>query len=348
MAQLAEVGLVLPFFEFLDIQCAKNNIHNIRVCRALVATGAVATEDLHRMDVAQKVRAPARRPSPPRQRCVLERLCAACTRDIHPHSLPKVLFHTQMPTTHCAQVSTVLEYAHEHNIEAFLEPAAELCVTLLQRDRREAAAREPGAGTTWHLVRNVQSFVVFCAAGAAPIARAAASCVVLLSEVRRFARCAAGANRRVRASGGVPCGARRCACLPCARCAAADAVDASQLDTVLAHRCAVDALQLDLRSHATQMYPAEAANTLLSDDGIAALLLTVSGDAAESAEAAALPAETLEALLTMLVNCGTKGRSTAGPDTIVELHSMVLSLKACPHAGVAQLADQVRRPAQMG
>jgi hypothetical protein len=77
----------------------------------------------------------------------------------------------------------VLEYAHSHNIEAFLEPAVELSLALLQRDRVEAAAREPGAGTTMHLVQNAQSFVVFCGAGTAPIAVAASQCLVLLSEV---------------------------------------------------------------------------------------------------------------------------------------------------------------------
>jgi hypothetical protein len=81
------------------------------------------------------------------------------------------------------QVSTVLEYAHLNNIEAFLEPAVELCLVLLQRDRVEIASREPGAGTTMHLVQNAQSFVVFCGAGTAPIAVAASQCIVLLSEV---------------------------------------------------------------------------------------------------------------------------------------------------------------------
>jgi serine/threonine-protein kinase ULK4 len=49
------VGLVLRFFEFLDIQCPNNNIHNIRVCRVLAASGAISTEHLHSMDVAKKV-----------------------------------------------------------------------------------------------------------------------------------------------------------------------------------------------------------------------------------------------------------------------------------------------------
>jgi hypothetical protein len=91
-----------------------------------------------------------------------------------------------------------------------------------------------------------------------------------------------------------------------------------------------------------QMYPAEAANLLLSDDGIAFLLVSVGGETG-SFEEQRLPAETLEALMTMLANCGTKGRSTAGADTIVELHNMVVCLKQCPLGHVSELACQVSR-----
>ena len=52
---VAERGLVMRFFDFLDIAHANNNIHNIRVCRVLVAAGAVSTQNLASLDVAGKV-----------------------------------------------------------------------------------------------------------------------------------------------------------------------------------------------------------------------------------------------------------------------------------------------------
>ena len=78
----------------------------------------------------------------------------------------------------------MLSYAHTNSIEAFLEPAVELCATLLERDAQEVQARVPGAGATVALVANVQSFVMFSAGGDSPISFAAARCAVLLSEVR--------------------------------------------------------------------------------------------------------------------------------------------------------------------
>lgn len=135
MSDIARAGIVLRFFEFLDINCPNNNIHNIRVCRVLTATNAISTQHLYSMGVAQKV-------------------------------------------------STVLTYAHSNNIEAFLEPAVELCLTLLQRDTDEIAQRVTGAGGTRCLVSNVQSFVMFCGAGCSQLGRSAAACAVLLSEVR--------------------------------------------------------------------------------------------------------------------------------------------------------------------
>lgn len=89
-----------------------------------------------------------------------------------------------------------------------------------------------------------------------------------------------------------------------------------------------------------QLYAAETASTLLTDEGIASLLLCVGTDPGTRSNEQ-LPSTTLESLLLMLSNCGTRGRSTASPDTIVELHNMVLHLKGSPDAVVSGLATQV-------
>ena len=83
----------------------------------------------------------------------------------------------------------------------------------------------------------------------------------------------------------------------------------------------------------------DTAGALLTDNGIAQLLLSVGYDASEN-PAGSLPSETLESLLLMLCNCGTQGRSTARPDTIVELHRLVLALRECDDERVSQLAAQ--------
>ena len=78
----------------------------------------------------------------------------------------------------------MLAYAHQNAIEAFLEPAVELSLALLQRDSRELAAGDAAAGHTRSLVANMQSYVAFCNAGDTPHGVAAAACVVHVSEVR--------------------------------------------------------------------------------------------------------------------------------------------------------------------
>ena len=55
VGEVARADLTLRFFEFLDIQCPNNNIHNIRVCRALTAAGAVSTRHLSELNVPGKV-----------------------------------------------------------------------------------------------------------------------------------------------------------------------------------------------------------------------------------------------------------------------------------------------------
>ena len=55
VGEVARADLTLRFFEFLDIQCPNNNIHNIRVCRALTDAGAVSTRHLSELNVPGKV-----------------------------------------------------------------------------------------------------------------------------------------------------------------------------------------------------------------------------------------------------------------------------------------------------
>jgi hypothetical protein len=49
------VGLVPRFVEFLAVTHENNNVHNLRVVRALVAAGAVPPQQLLHTDAAQKV-----------------------------------------------------------------------------------------------------------------------------------------------------------------------------------------------------------------------------------------------------------------------------------------------------
>lgn len=52
--------MVHRFFEFLNIESPNNNIHNIRVCRILVATGGVSSRTLSDLQIPSKARRPAR------------------------------------------------------------------------------------------------------------------------------------------------------------------------------------------------------------------------------------------------------------------------------------------------
>jgi len=46
--------MVHRFFEFLNIESPNNNIHNIRVCRILVATSAVTSRTLSDLQIPAK------------------------------------------------------------------------------------------------------------------------------------------------------------------------------------------------------------------------------------------------------------------------------------------------------
>lgn len=98
-------------------------------------------------------------------------------------------------TTPPLQVSHVLEYAHDHQVEAFLEPTVDLCHALLQRDSVDVPRGVPGAGDTVQLVRNIISFVIFAGTlpsrvSESPFALVAARCATILAQVRPRRACA--------------------------------------------------------------------------------------------------------------------------------------------------------------
>lgn len=91
------MGLAPEFFEFLSLEHSNNNVHNIRLCRQLVAAGSAPASQVQGVDIGSKVHA-------------------------------------------------VLVYAAENNVEPFLEPVLELCLTILRRERQEI--RAAGGGGT--------------------------------------------------------------------------------------------------------------------------------------------------------------------------------------------------------
>jgi hypothetical protein len=50
------MGLAPRFFEFLSLEHANNNVHNIRLCRQIIAAGAMSGPQLLQMQVAERVR----------------------------------------------------------------------------------------------------------------------------------------------------------------------------------------------------------------------------------------------------------------------------------------------------
>ena len=50
------MGLATQFFDFLSLEHANNNVHNIRLCRQIVAAGAMPISVLVDMQVGDKVR----------------------------------------------------------------------------------------------------------------------------------------------------------------------------------------------------------------------------------------------------------------------------------------------------
>ena len=55
MEVIAQHEMINCFFEFLSIDSPNNNIHNIRVCRILIATGVVPSDTLQHLHIASKV-----------------------------------------------------------------------------------------------------------------------------------------------------------------------------------------------------------------------------------------------------------------------------------------------------
>lgn len=86
-----------------------------------------------------------------------------------------------------------------------------------------------------------------------------------------------------------------------------------------------------------QMFPAETACELLTDDGIATLLMAAGYQGPEMPFSNRSP-DLLQSLLVVLCNCGSKGRSSADASTIVEMHSMVLALQEHEDEQVRELA----------
>jgi hypothetical protein len=95
----------------------------------------------------------------------------------------------------CLQVARVLDYAHENQVDAFLEPTAELCLALLERDAAEAKRMHAEAhrhsdggavstGANAALASNALSHIVFSAQGESALSHLGAECLRLLSRVR--------------------------------------------------------------------------------------------------------------------------------------------------------------------
>ena len=51
------LDLVPQFFEFLSLQHSNNNVHNIRLCRLVIANADLSSQELAEMRVAEKVKA---------------------------------------------------------------------------------------------------------------------------------------------------------------------------------------------------------------------------------------------------------------------------------------------------
>lgn len=91
------------------------------------------------------------------------------------------------------QVATVLSYAHENQVDAFLEPTVEMCLALLKRDMLEATHAADHLHVPEHsgycghyaaLAGNALSHISFCRQGSTALAFLAADCILLISQVR--------------------------------------------------------------------------------------------------------------------------------------------------------------------
>ena len=81
---VAALGLATEFFQFLSLDHPNNNVHNLRLCRAMVAAESVDTELVLALGAVERA-------------------------------------------------GTVLCYACENMVEAFIEPSLELCAAIIAR-----------------------------------------------------------------------------------------------------------------------------------------------------------------------------------------------------------------------
>lgn len=69
---VCRLDLVPCFFEFLSLQHSNNNVHNIRLCRLVIANADLSSQELADMRVAEKVRTLFKLPlSIPRPKIIL-------------------------------------------------------------------------------------------------------------------------------------------------------------------------------------------------------------------------------------------------------------------------------------
>ena len=52
---MESMGLAAQFFEFLSLEHANNNVHNIRLCRQIVSAGTMPPAELADLQVGEKV-----------------------------------------------------------------------------------------------------------------------------------------------------------------------------------------------------------------------------------------------------------------------------------------------------
>jgi hypothetical protein len=94
------------------------------------------------------------------------------------------------------------------------------------------------------------------------------------------------------------------------------------------------------------MHP-KCASYLLTDEGIAVLLDALCGGGAPGGHGPGAvvspdtPPEIVQNLLLMLLNCGSRGKATAGPEKVGALHNVVSYLQGSGDPGVSDLAGQV-------
>lgn len=127
---MEQMGLASQFFEFLSLEHANNNVHNIRLCRQIVAAGSMPVTDLADMELGEKVRVCDC------LLCVCVCACACVCRYGRHKTRGKacwiVTFSHFVPHHSSMQVAAVLEYATHNNVEPFLEPVLELCHAIVQ------------------------------------------------------------------------------------------------------------------------------------------------------------------------------------------------------------------------